>query len=183
MSIESAVRRVVAERLGVSPEELGADVSLRDELAADSLDIVEVAMAIESEFAILLPGKVVEQMRSYGDLVEITKVLVAARRDEEERGAERPIRVWTRIVRSAGEPPASLDWTGWLTPYAVETIEDDALRAGHGARLEVTVGPSTEATLGGIRRQFAGLATRGVLVTVRRQLRAGGTAFPQAAVV
>ena len=50
--VEPRVRRLVADHLGVGTEELTRDVSLADELAVDSLDLVELALALETEFGI-----------------------------------------------------------------------------------------------------------------------------------
>jgi hypothetical protein len=78
------------------------------------------------------------------------------------------VRIWSRIVPPAGASSGTLEWTGWLTPYTTETIAEDAVRAGGGTLLEVTVGASTEAGLTRVRHQFDRLAERGVRVTVRR---------------
>lgn len=59
--------------------------------------------------------------------------------------------------------------TGWLTPYEVETLFSDALWAGHGARLEVSVPARTsEEGLAWIRSRFDRLRMRGIGVRVRR---------------
>jgi acyl carrier protein len=166
--VEPHVRRLVAERLGVGVEELVSDVSLRDDLAADSLDLVELAMALEGEFAIVVPERVLEEVRTYGDLVHTTSLLIRARCEAEARGAEPPERVWMRIVPAGDGSSGTLERTGWLTPYTAETIAEDAVAAGRGARLEVTVAASATAGFARVQRQFAPLAARGVQVTVRR---------------
>jgi len=48
-ALEPRVRRLVAERLGVSPEDLIPEASLADELAVDSLDLLEIAIALEAD--------------------------------------------------------------------------------------------------------------------------------------
>jgi hypothetical protein len=59
--------------------------------------------------------------------------------------------------------------TGWLTPYEVETLFSDALWAGQGARLEVSVPARTsDAGLDSIRERFDRLRKRGIGVRVRR---------------
>jgi len=163
--VEPHVRRLVVEHLGVGVEELVADVSLRDDLAADSLDLVELSMALEGEFAIVVPERILDEVRTYGDLIAATNLLIRARCEAEARGAEGPARFWVRIVPATGESSGTLERTGWLTPYTAETIAEDAVRAGRGARLEVTVGASTTE---GIAR----LGKRGVQVIVRRDDRA-----------
>ena len=62
--MEPHVRRLVAEHLGVGVEELVSEVSLRDDLAADSLDLVELALALEGEFPIAVPERILDEVRS-----------------------------------------------------------------------------------------------------------------------
>ena len=50
MSIEERVRKIVCEQLGKSDEEVNNDSSFVDDLGADSLDTVELVMALEEEF-------------------------------------------------------------------------------------------------------------------------------------
>ena len=167
---ELRVRGVVADSLGVGLEELVREVSLRDDLAADSLDLVELALALEAKFGISVPDRVLDWVRSYGDLVEATVDLIRARRAAESRGAEQPLRFVARVVPSEGRSGGVLERAGWLTPYTVETIAEDALRAGDGARLEVTVAASTEdAALARVQDDFACLGERGIRVTVWRE--------------
>src|SRR5690348_16529934 len=125
--VEPHVRRLVAERLGVGVEELLSEVSLRDELAADSLDLVELAMALESEFAIAVPERILDEVRTFGDLVRATGSLIRAHGETEWRRAE-PQRAWARIVPPSGESRGGVERTGWLTPYFADTIATDAMR-------------------------------------------------------
>ena len=53
--VEKKVQKIVCEILGVSPEEVKLEVSFIDDLGADSLDTVELAMAFEEEFNIDIP--------------------------------------------------------------------------------------------------------------------------------
>jgi acyl carrier protein len=163
------VRHLVADHLGVDVEELVPEVSLRDDLAADSLDLVELALSLEERFGIGVPEHILDQVRSYGALVETTVDLIRSRRAAESRSAAEPAHFVARIV-PAEVSDGILERGGWLTPYTVETIAEDALRAGRGARLEVTVAASTEdAGLSRARDDFACLGQRGVLVTVWRE--------------
>ena len=167
--VEPHLRHLVAEHLGVGVEELLSGVSLRDDLAADSLDLVELALAVEEEFAIVVPERILDDVRTFGDLVRATGLLIHARCEAEARGAEPAQRIWARIVPAAGESTGTLERTGWLTPYTAETIAEDAVRAGHGAGLELTVAASTDDVgLARVQRQFAWLGERDVRVTVRR---------------
>jgi acyl carrier protein len=166
--VEPHVRRLVAEHLGVGVEELVSHVSLRDDLAADSLDLVELALALEGEFAIVVPERILDEVRTFSDLVRATGLLIRARCETEARGAEPVERIWVRIVPPAGKSTGTLERTGWLTPYTAETIGEDAVRAGPGARLELTIGAKTSEGFVRAQRQFAWLADRGVLVNVQR---------------
>jgi acyl carrier protein len=166
--VEPHVRRLVAEHLGVGLEELVSEVSLRDDLAADSLDLVELALALEGEFAIVVPERILDDVRSFRDLVHATGLLIRARWKAEARGAEPAQRFLVRIVPAAGEENGTLRRTGWLTPYAAETIAEDAVRAGAGATLELTVPDGTADSVARIERRFAWLRERGVRVSVRR---------------
>ena len=162
--VEPYVRRLVAEHLGVGVEELGSHVSLRDDLAADSLDLVELAVALEGEFGIVVPETVFDDVRTYGDLVRATACLIRAR-SAETGGAESPARVWLRLTPASGQS-VTLERTVWLTPYTAETIGEDAVRAGPGARLELKIATHTVEGFLRAQRQFAGLGKRGVLVSV-----------------
>jgi hypothetical protein len=77
--------------------------------------------------------------------------------------------VWASVLPAAHDRQSVLRRATWLTPYAAETIVEDALRAGRGARLELTVPASaTDSALARVRERFAHLGNRGVLVSVRR---------------
>ncbi len=74
--MEPRVRRLVSQHLGVGLEQLVCDVSLRDDLAADSLDLAELALALEGTFAIVVPDRILDKVRTYRDLVEATGLLI-----------------------------------------------------------------------------------------------------------
>ena len=62
MSIEDQVKKIVAEQLGVKEEQVTADASFVDDLGADSLDTVELVMALEEEFEIEIPDEEAEKI-------------------------------------------------------------------------------------------------------------------------
>jgi len=68
--VEQAIRRVVAEFLGVSAEDLVPEVSLVDDLAADSLDLIEMGLALEVECDVVLDDRLLESVRTYRELVD-----------------------------------------------------------------------------------------------------------------
>src|SRR5215469_16765157 len=57
MALEERVTEIIAEQLGVSKEEVVPEASFIDDLGADSLDIVELVMAMEEEFDIEIPDE------------------------------------------------------------------------------------------------------------------------------
>jgi acyl carrier protein len=102
--VDSRVRRVVADCLGTDADELSAGVSLTDDLAADSLDLVDLAVALEAEFGIAVPDMVLDETRTYSELVDAIDALVRARRKVEAERDER-----RGVVRSLLAPPARED--------------------------------------------------------------------------
>src|SRR5437899_4652180 len=102
-------------------------------------------------------------------LVRATVRVARARHAPEARNEESPPRIWARIVPPIGKGGSTMHRADWLTPYTAETIAADVLRAGRGARLDVTLAASaTVADLAGVREQFARLVSRAVEVSVRR---------------
>ena len=61
-NIEDRVRKIVAEQLGVTEEEVKAEASFVDDLGADSLDTVELVMALEEEFETEIPDEEAEKI-------------------------------------------------------------------------------------------------------------------------
>ncbi|MDH5567636.1 MAG: acyl carrier protein [Myxococcales bacterium] len=59
--------RIIVDQLGVSLEEIRPESSFIDDLGADSLDIVELVMAMEEEFDIEIPDEDAERIRTIGD--------------------------------------------------------------------------------------------------------------------
>jgi acyl carrier protein len=68
-SLEEKVRAIVAEQLGVQPTEVKLESAFIDDLGADSLDIVELVMAMEEEFGFEIPDEQAEKIRTVGDAV------------------------------------------------------------------------------------------------------------------
>jgi acyl carrier protein len=63
------VRGIVAERLGVDEDTITMDSAFTDDLNADSLDLVEVIMALEQEFGTEIKDEDAESIRTVGDAV------------------------------------------------------------------------------------------------------------------
>jgi acyl carrier protein len=161
-ALELRVRCLVADTLGVEIHELEPDVSLTDELAADSLDVAELAARLEADFGLVVPERVMDHLRTYGDLVRAANTAARERSAAPPR-TDVPVPIWARLVSSHGE----LLRAELLTPYAAETIASQALRAGRGARLEITVAEDAgDLELAQVRAAFAWLAEQGLAVSV-----------------
>ena len=73
MEIFEKVKSVVAEQLGIDEEEITMESSFNDDLEADSLDIVELMMALEDEFKIEISDEDAGKISTIGDVVEYIK--------------------------------------------------------------------------------------------------------------
>lgn len=71
--IEEKVVSVVVDQLGVEEADVNMDASFIDDLGADSLDIVELIMALEEEFDIEIPDQDAEKISTVGDAVNYIK--------------------------------------------------------------------------------------------------------------
>lgn len=67
------VKNIIADQLGVNASEISASSDFIDDLGADSLDIVELIMALESEFDLEIPEDEAENVRTVGDVVDYIK--------------------------------------------------------------------------------------------------------------
>ncbi len=70
MAVESKIKTIIAEQLGVKPEEVTPTASFVDDLGADSLDTVELIMALEEEFSVEIPDEDAEKMKTVGDAIK-----------------------------------------------------------------------------------------------------------------
>ncbi len=66
--LELRIRNIVAEQLGVDLGEIRPDAHILDDLGADSLDVVELVMALEESFDIEIPDSAVEGLRTIADV-------------------------------------------------------------------------------------------------------------------
>jgi acyl carrier protein len=73
MIVFEKVKKIVVEQLGVEEEEISMDSSFIDDLGADSLDIVELIMALEEEFDLEIPDSEAEKISTVGDIVDYIK--------------------------------------------------------------------------------------------------------------
>ena len=70
MAVAEKVKSIIAEQLGVKIEEVKPEASFIDDLGADSLDTVELIMALEEEFSVEIPDEDAEKMKSVGDAIK-----------------------------------------------------------------------------------------------------------------
>lgn len=70
MSIQPKVTKIIEEQLGVDPDRIKPEASFIDDLGADSLDIVELVMAMEEEFDIEIPDEDAEKLRTVQDVTK-----------------------------------------------------------------------------------------------------------------
>ena len=76
MSLTQRIAEIIVEQLGVSPEEISPEASFVDDLGADSLDIVELVMAMEAEFDIEIQDDDASQLQRIGDAISYVEARV-----------------------------------------------------------------------------------------------------------
>ncbi len=69
-SVEDQVRAIIAEQLGLKTEEIKNDASFVDDLGADSLDTVELVMALEEEFDTEIPDEEAEKITTVQNAID-----------------------------------------------------------------------------------------------------------------
>lgn len=69
-TIEQRVKDIIVEQLGVNPDQVTAEAKFIEDLGADSLDTVELVMALEEEFGNEIPDEQAEKLQSVGDVIK-----------------------------------------------------------------------------------------------------------------
>ncbi len=69
-SVEEKVKHIIVEQLGVDEEEVKAEASFVDDLGADSLDVVELVMALEEEFGLEISDEDAEKLSTVQQAVD-----------------------------------------------------------------------------------------------------------------
>jgi acyl carrier protein len=77
-SIEETVKKIITEQLGVDVDKVVPEASFIDDLGADSLDTVELVMALEEEFDQEIPDEDAEKIRTVQDAIDYVKERLAA---------------------------------------------------------------------------------------------------------
>jgi acyl carrier protein len=70
MAVSDKVKSIIVEQLGVDEEEVTPDASFVDDLGADSLDTVELVMALEDEFSLDIPDDQAEKLTTVGKAID-----------------------------------------------------------------------------------------------------------------
>ena len=68
--IEAKVKEIIVEQLGVNTDQVTREAKLIEDLGADSLDAVELVMAIEEEFEIEVPDEDAEKLENVGNIID-----------------------------------------------------------------------------------------------------------------
>ena len=76
-SIEKRVKEIIVEQLGVNENEVTAEAKFVDDLGADSLDLVELVMALEEEYNIEISDEDAEKILTVGDVIEYIQAHVS----------------------------------------------------------------------------------------------------------
>jgi acyl carrier protein len=71
--VEARVKEIIVEQLGVDPAEVVPGASFVNDLGADSLDTVELVMALEEEFGLEIPDEDAEKIQSVGQAIDYIK--------------------------------------------------------------------------------------------------------------
>lgn len=72
-TLQDRLRQLVSSQLGVELDEVVTEARILDDLCADSLDVVELVMALEEAFDIVVPDEDVESMQTIGDVEDYLK--------------------------------------------------------------------------------------------------------------
>ncbi|PIR18251.1 MAG: acyl carrier protein [Deltaproteobacteria bacterium CG11_big_fil_rev_8_21_14_0_20_49_13] len=70
MSVETKIKDIIAEQLGINEDDIAPESSLSVDLGADSLDIIELVMALEEEFEMEIADEEAEQLDTVNDFIE-----------------------------------------------------------------------------------------------------------------
>lgn len=71
--VETRVKEIIVEQLGVDPAEVNTAASFVNDLGADSLDTVELVMALEEEFGLEIPDEEAEKIQTVGQATDYIK--------------------------------------------------------------------------------------------------------------
>jgi acyl carrier protein len=73
MEVEEKIKKIISEQLGVEEDDVVPEAKFVDDLGADSLDTVELVMALEEEFEIEIPDEEAEKIQTVGAAIDFIK--------------------------------------------------------------------------------------------------------------
>ena len=73
MAVEDRIKKIIAEQLGVEEDDVVSEAKFVEDLGADSLDTVELVMALEEEFEIEIPDEDAEKIQTVASAVDFIK--------------------------------------------------------------------------------------------------------------
>jgi len=82
--VSSQVQAIIIDKLGVDPSRVISQAKLREDLEADSLDLIELTMAIEQSFGIEVSDVEAQKVTTVGDAINLTEKLVKKLEDEKK---------------------------------------------------------------------------------------------------
>lgn len=74
--ITIAIRNIIVDQLGLEPDEIKEDSGFVEDLGADSLDVIELVMAVEEEFEIVIPDADAAKVKTVREIVDYVTKLV-----------------------------------------------------------------------------------------------------------
>jgi acyl carrier protein len=135
----------------------------------DGVDLIAIAHALEEEFGVALPREQLARLRSYGDLLQLLRNVLAGDGEQMSEDELAACFVRARVVASGADGRVSLVRVGWLTPDLVAAVADDVCHAPTGTGLMVLVPDDlTDGEIGILRQWLRGLVSPHVRVDVQR---------------
>jgi acyl carrier protein len=119
MAVGDMIKSIVIEQLGVDDDEVTIEASFTDDLGADSMDLVELVMAVEEEFGIDIPDEDAEKISTVKELIEY---VIAHPLD----GAEPPPAVEPKKPDIGATPSPGGTWTPDVAASDPSAVGDDA---------------------------------------------------------
>ena len=80
MSVADKVKSIIVENLGVDEDEVTPDASFQEDLGADSLDVVELVMALEEQFGVEIPDEDAEKITRVKEAIEYIETHAKAKK-------------------------------------------------------------------------------------------------------
>jgi acyl carrier protein len=136
--VEPTLRRLIADTLGVKPERIDLHASLVQDLGIDPLDVLDLMTRIEAALGIAFPEGEVDALRTFEDLVLVTRALMSVR-TATERATPPPVQARVRVGPPTHGAGAVLERVVTLTPYDCETLADDVAVSHASEQREIAV--------------------------------------------